>query len=64
MKKQLWIAALSVITLGLGLAPLTHSANAMNACEPNDCLTVNGCSIECARCRQSETLQSGTCEWP
>jgi hypothetical protein len=32
------------------------------ACEPDHCVTVNGCSIQCARCNKDG--DEAFCEWP
>jgi hypothetical protein len=67
MKRISWIAAMMLIIgfniPGSDAAPASESSVTFAACQPDNCVTVNGCSIQCARCARG-TEDGGVCEWP
>lgn len=59
-----------MVFLIVASASLSASANTateaemIGLCEPDACLTVNGCSITCQCCDTDGVEPWGTCTWP
>lgn len=67
MKRVAWIVAMIAITVAMmgraGTAEAREAAAPRRVCEPVHCVTINGCSIQCAHC-DWDTEDGGTCQWP
>jgi len=64
IKRLTWIAAMLLLTLAFERPPVEAAPPSFLECEAKECLTINGCSIQCSHCEDVPGQIKGVCAWP